>query len=241
MAYSPNQLTTKVGKSNTEVTINEVTNYPFEDQINFEISTKSTADFPLQLRVPAWCQAPVVKINGQNVDAPQNKGIITLDRTWRNKDKLTLQLPMAITTSNWGRNSRSIERGPLVYALKLEEKWEKGTDGKEGDYWNVFPKSAWNYGLLQTIVKEPAKNLQVKTVKPVASNFVWNLANAPLEITASAKKIPDWKIVNDVAPQPVTDRTGIYRGKIESKVEKITLVPYGCTKVRIVAFPVVPN
>ncbi|WP_199474066.1 beta-L-arabinofuranosidase domain-containing protein [Adhaeribacter pallidiroseus] len=241
MAYSPNQLKTKVGKNNTAVTINEVTNYPFEDVINFEISTKNTAAFSLQLRVPAWCQAPVVKINGQTVEAQQNAGVITLNRTWKNKDKVLLQLPMEVTTSNWGRNSRSIERGPLVYALKLEEKWEKGTDEKEGNYWNVFPKSAWNYGLLQNTVKEPAKNLQVKNSKPVSDSFVWNLANAPLEITAMAKKIPDWQIVNDVAPQPVTDRTGIYRGKVESNVEKITLVPYGCTKVRIVAFPVVPN
>jgi hypothetical protein len=183
----------------------------------------------------------VVTLNGQPVTPQQNGQIITINRTWKNRDKLTLQLPMAVTTSNWGRNSRTVERGPLVYALKLEEKWEKGTDEKEGDYWNVFPKSAWNYGLLQDVVKEPVKNLQVKNVKSVASSFMWNLANAPIEITASAKKIPDWQIVNDVAPQPVTDRTGIYRGKVEPAVEKITLVPYGCTKVRIVAFPVVPN
>ena len=167
--------------------------------------------------------------------------MVTINRTWKNKDKLTLQLPMEVTTSNWGRNSRTVERGPLVYALKLEEKWEKGTDEKEGEYLNVFPKTAWNYGLVQSIVKEPVKNLEVKKVKPITDKFIWNLQNAPLEITASAKKIPDWKIVNDVAPQPVTDRTGIYRGKVDNAVEKITLVPYGCTKVRIVAFPVVPH
>ncbi len=241
VAYSPNQLKANVGKSNTEVTINEITNYPFEDLITFEISTKNSANFPLQLRVPAWCQNPVVTLNGQSINPQPSGQIITINRTWKNKDKVTLQLPMTVTTSNWGRNSRTVERGPLVYALKLEEKWEKGTDEKEGDYWNVFPKSAWNYGLLQDIVKEPQKNLQVKNTKPVANNFVWNLANAPIEITASAKKIPDWQIVNSVAPQPVTDRTGIYRGTVEPTVEKITLVPYGCTKVRIVAFPVVPN
>jgi hypothetical protein len=79
----------------------------------------------------------------------------------------------------------------------------------------------------------------VNIVKQAGSDFVWNLAHAPVEITVGAKKIPDWKIVNDVAPQPVTARDGLYMGKVDSVSEKITLVPYGCTKVRIVAFPVV--
>lgn len=39
--------------------------------------------------------------------------------------------------------------------------------------------------------------------------------------------------------EPVTDRTGVYKGRVEDEVKKITLVPYGFTKVRIVAFPVV--
>lgn len=145
---------------------------------------------------------------------------------------------MEVTTSTWGRNSRAVERGPLVDALKLEEKWEKGHDEKEGDYYSVYPKSNWNYGLLQSIIKNPV-TLEVKMIKPVSDKFVWNLENAPIVIIASSKKIPSWKIVNDVAPQPVTDRSGIYRGKVNNKIEKITLIPYGCTKVRIVAFPVV--
>ncbi|HLL44468.1 MAG TPA: hypothetical protein VK369_15060, partial [Segetibacter sp.] len=166
--------------------------------------------------------------------------IITIENTWKTGDQLTLQLPMEVTTSNWGRNSRTIERGPLVYALKLEEKWEKGTDEKEGEYYTVFPKEDWNYGLIADVIKAPSKRSEVKKVKDIAHDFVWNLQHAPVEITVAAKKIPDWKAVEGVAHQPVTDRTGIYKGKVEDEVKKITLVPYGCTKVRIVAFPVVP-
>ena len=69
--------------------------------------------------------------------------------------------------------------------------------------------------------------------------FKWNLEHAPIEIVASAKKIPGWKAVDGVAHQPVTDRTGVYKGAVDNEVKKITLVPYGFTKVRIVAFPVV--
>lgn len=238
LAYSPNQLTTGVGASNTEVIINEVTNYPFDDKINFEISTKKPVNFPFKLRIPSWCKEAITSINGQKLRSDKGGQIITISRIWKNSDILTLHLPMEVTTSNWGKNSRTIERGPLVYALKLGERWEKGTEEKEGDYFSVYPTEDWNYGLLEEIVKNPKENLEVK-VKPLSDKFIWNLQNAPIEITASAKKIPQWKLVDGVAHQPVTDRTGIYKGMVEPEVKKITLVPYGFTKVRIVAFPVV--
>ncbi len=46
---------------------------------------------------------------------------------------------MEVKVSEWGRNSRAVDRGPLVYALKLKERWEKGHDEKEGDYFCVYP------------------------------------------------------------------------------------------------------
>ena len=239
LAYSPNQITARVGKDNSEVVINEVTNYPFEELVRFEITARKQTAFPLQLRIPKWCKNPTVTINGQALSIEQNGQLVIIDRAWKNGDKLILKLPMEVTTSNWGRNSRAIERGPLVYALKLEEQWQMGNEEAEGSYYSIFPKGDWNYGLLETIIKDPVKNLEVKNVKQVTGNFIWNLSHAPIEIIASAKKIPGWKLLNEVAPQPVTDRTGIYKGKVDDKVDKIILIPYGCTKVRIVAFPVV--
>jgi hypothetical protein len=238
LAYSPNQLTTDVGATRTQVVVNEVTNYPFDDIINFEISTKKAVAFPFKLRIPSWCKEAIVLLNGKTLRTEKGGQVITIDRLWENSDKLTLQLPMELTTSNWGKNSRTVERGPLVYALKLGERWEKANDEKEGDYFSVYPTEDWNYGLLEDIVKFPKQNLQVN-IKPFPQSFIWNLQNAPIEITASAKKIPDWTLVNGVAHQPVTDRTGVYKGTVDPEVKKITLVPYGFTKVRIVAFPVV--
>lgn len=237
--FSPNQITANVGASNTPVTIHEVTNYPFDDMISFDITAKKEVAFPFHIRIPAWCKEAVISINGEKPRNEKGGQIIILNRTWRDGDKVTVHLPMNVSTSNWGRNSRAVERGPLVYALKLEERWEKGTDEKEGDYFNVYPKGEWNYGLTEAIIKDPAKNLEVKMVKPVTDTFTWNIVHAPIEITASARKIPGWKIVNDVAPQPVSDRTGIFKGEVSDAIERITLIPYGCTKVRIVAFPVV--
>lgn len=239
LAYSPNQLTAKVGKDKTEVTINENTSYPFGDTIIFKISTEEEINFPLHLRIPSWCKEADITINGKSHQKEKGRQIVKIDRLWKNNDELQLKLPMEVITSECGRNSRAVEMGPLVYALKQEERWEKGHDEAEGDYYSVFPKGEWNYGLLKKIVDEPAANLEVSKVKTVDEQFIWNIASAPIEIYATAKKIPGWKIVNQVAPAPVTDRTGIFRGEVSEAEEKITLIPYGCTKVRVVAFPVV--
>ena len=236
--YSPSTVTTTVGKNATEVTIHETTGYPFSDQVQFRISTKKEVAFPFQLRIPSWCDEALVLLNGNPLQKEKGGRLVTVNRTWKDGDNLVLQLPMKIKTSSWGGNSRAVERGPLVYALKLEEQWERGIQEREGEYFSVYPKGDWNYGLLDSVVRDP-NNLQVREVRPVSDTFVWNLAHAPIEIAARAKKIPDWKIVQDVAPQPVTARDGLYMGPVDPAIHRITLVPYGCTKVRIVAFPVV--
>jgi DUF1680 family protein len=235
LSYAPNELKTIIGKN--EVVISETTNYPFEDRITFSFTTKKEVTIPLKLRIPSWCKEATLMLNGQPLRTEKGGQVITIDRTWKNNDKLVLQLPMNVTTSNWAKNSRTVERGPLVFALKLGERWEKGNEPKEGDYYSIYPTEDWNYGLTEEIVKDPSK-LQV-TVQQTPSPFVWNQKNAPIVITAQAKKIPNWKIVDGVAHQPVTDRNGIYKGEVNDQVETITLIPYGCTKVRIVAFPVV--
>jgi hypothetical protein len=238
LMYSPSQVTVDVGATRTQVVINEVTNYPFDDKITFDIATKKPVEFPFKLRIPTWCNEATIILNGKTLRTEKGGQIVSVERVWENLDKLTLQLPMEVTTSNWGRNSRTIERGPLVYALKVGERWEKANDEKEGDYFSVYPTEDWNYGLVDEIVKFPKNNLQVN-IKSFPKNFVWNVENAPIEITGSAKKIPNWKAVDGIAHQPVTDRTGYYKGQVEEEVKKITLVPYGFTKVRIVAFPVI--
>ena len=61
-----------------------------------------------------------------------------------------------------------------------------------------------------------------------------------LEIKLSAKQIPAWIINNDgVARIPVTTRDGFYQGAVDNKEQTITLIPYGCSKLRVVAFPLI--
>ena len=239
LAFSPNTLKTTVGERNTEIEVQEITSYPFDEKIKFHIKIATPVEFPFELRIPVWCGEAIIMLNGEKLRVEKGGQIITINRIWSNQDLLEVEFPMELSTSNWGKNSRAVERGPLVYALKINERWEKGFQENEGDYFSVFPESNWNYGLLQEVVKNPKANLKVKKVKTVTDDFIWNLDHAPIEITAPGKQIPGWIAVDGIAYQPVTARDGVYKGKVDDKIEQLTLVPIGCTKVRIVAFPVV--
>lgn len=235
LTYAPSELhATLAGK---EVIIRELTDYPFEDKITFRISTKNTASFPWKLRIPSWCKKANIFLNNQLLRTEAGGQVITINRLWKNNDELMLEFPMEIFTSNWAKNSRTIERGPLVYALKIKEEWEKGYHEQAGQYYSVFPRSPWNYGLLQDVIKNPAA-LKI-TLRPMPAQFVWNQSGAPIEITAAAKKIPMWNLQDGILYQPICDRSGIYQGIAADSIEHVSLIPYGCTKLRIVAFPVV--
>ncbi len=125
-----------------------------------------------------------------------------------------------------------------MYALKVDGDVSKHEIKEEGTYYEIRPTSDWNYGLPQSLVKDPVANTTVTVKKPVG--FVWNAGNAPIVITAKGRKIPAWTAVKGVAHQPVSARDGFYKGEVSDKEETLTLIPYGCSKLRIVAFPVVP-
>lgn len=249
--YSEGQVKAKVGNG-VEVTINETTKYPFEDQISFTVNTPKAVAFPLYLRIPEWCKAPVVKVNNKAIAvAAVAGGYVKLSNSWKNGDKVSLQLPMALKVRDWEKNksSVSVNYGPLTYSLKIDEdyvkkdsketaigdsQWQPGADPKKWPSYEIHPKSAWNYGLILD-PQNPEKSFTVvKKAWPKDNNPFTN-GNAPIELKAKGKLIPEWKIdqygLVDVLPKsPV---------KSNEAVTPLTLVPMGGARLRISAFPVV--
>lgn len=238
LVYGPNVLRTRAADG-TDLTIEEETAYPFEDRIRFTISASKTVTLPLEFRIPNWCKEATVSLNGQVLRTEKGGKTVRLQRTWKSGDKLELHFPMEVRTSNWARNSRTVERGPLVYALKIREQFTRLNHPQEGEYYEIQPQSDWNFGLPKKTIEKPAESLEVVT-RTMTYPFVWNADHAPVEIRATGRKIPAWKLVEGVARQPVTTREEVYQGEVDAASEPITLIPYGCTKLRVVAFPVVP-
>ncbi len=244
LVYAPAVASLRVAEG-AYAEITETTAYPFEDSIRFTIRFPgggSGHSFPFRLRIPHWCSAPALLLNGRPLAFTPENNLITLRQEWKNGDRLTLVLPMEITLTTWHENAVAVERGPLLFALGVKEKEEKVINtpdpGQYGDsYLEYRPLSPWNYGLPDTVAANPA--LFFTVIRKPAASFPWNRENAPLEIRTSGIRIPSWQLYNGSAgPLPWSN---MYKPELgpRPEAETITLLPYGCTILRISEFPVI--
>lgn len=245
LVYAPSEVTAQVGDG-SEVCITEKTFYPMDGNVELTVhftakdDRKTGVDFPLHLRIPGWCKEAVITVGGERQTA-QAGSVAVLRRVWREGDTVTLSLPMTVTTSRWCENSIAVERGPLVYGLKMEEEWKK-VDLPENEvpqfgkcYYEVTSPTKWNYGILAFDRNRMEEHFTVTVDKEkLAGNYPWNVENAPIQIKVKAKEIPSWTLYNEMAGPIPFDYF-----PTNSSVEEITLIPYGCTTLRISEFPVV--
>jgi len=234
--YAACEVRAKVG-SGTEVTIKEDTTYPFDGAVAFSLSMSSPAAFPLHLRVPAWCKHPDVTVNGKPLAvAGRPLSYIVIDRTWRPGDKVRLVLPMEVAVTRWekNKNSVSVNLGPVTFSLKIGEKYVRAGGTDPWPAWEILPTTPWNYGLVFDEKKAAAAFEIVRKPWP-ASGQPFALDDAPVELKAKARKIPNWKedyvgLVDRLQPSPV---------KSAEPVETVTLIPMGAARLRLAAFPTI--
>jgi DUF1680 family protein len=240
LVYSPSEVKAKVGNG-VEVSFKEETNYPFDENIRLTLTTAKKVAFPLDLRIPAWCNQASVKINGKVWKTVDGNQVVKLSREWSSGDVVELLLPMHVSKNTWYENSMSVERGPIVYALKIGTEVRTVKNDKDpvdygSSYEEVLPTSPWNYGLLNASDENFASGFKVESTGKV-SNYPWTMKNAPIQIVTKGKRIPSWTLYNEMAgPLPYSLTYGQEFGK---EAETIVLVPYGCTQLRISEFPVV--
>lgn len=240
LVYSASEVTAKVADGK-EVTFKEETNYPFDENIKFTLASKKAKalTFPFHLRIPAWCKNAVVKVNGQELQQAKGNQIVKIDRQWKNGDVVELQLPMHIYKNFWYENSVSVERGPLVYALKVGEETKLVKNDKDPiaygkEYIEVRPTTPWNYGLIALDDNKFQQSILID--KKNIPLYPWTPDNAPLILKAKAKRIPNWTLYNDMTG-PIPFSVIYNEGMPDQPEEVITLIPYGCSRLRISQFP----
>ncbi|QDU56205.1 glycoside hydrolase family 127 protein [Aeoliella mucimassa] len=108
-----------------QVTIHQSTDYPWNGSIHLKLQLDSPSEFTVRVRLPQWCDAPRLRVNGKPVDSPRvEQGYAVLTRQWSTGDAIQLELPLVpqlvhdnpLVTTNQGYVA--IERGPLVYCLE---------------------------------------------------------------------------------------------------------------------------
>jgi len=148
--------TAVIGLKDQAVKLALKTNYPWDGAVEIAVDPEKTARFGVNVRVPGWARnqgAPgdlyrymnkrdtkiALKVNGENVDLKLDKGFARIDRTWKARDVINLDIPMPIrrvlcnekVEANTARIA--IQRGPLVYCAEGKDNGGHALDIVLGD------------------------------------------------------------------------------------------------------------
>ena len=106
--------------------IRQETNYPSSGKISIYLDPASPARFPLQLRIPGWCNLATASINGTQWKKPIASGkFLSLDRIWAPGDQVVLemQMPFRLVLGRKRQSGRvAVMRGPVVFCLNPDQK-----------------------------------------------------------------------------------------------------------------------
>jgi len=235
--------------------------YPFSSMTSFKVTVKEGSHKRLMLRIPSWTKGYTLKINGRKQVKDEQNGYITIDV--QDNDLVELGFHMGLTMVSTPDNGFYYNYGPFLMTLKIEE--EEEIDTKElrqteaFPAYNIYPKSKWNYAVKRFAVDERP----VIKWKGIGKNPFWD--GYPLEITVKARELKNWDLVRIRNEKDIDNRVGegldrkqvecgapevkedllvtpripdynFVAGNLGEEME-ITLVPYGCTKLRLTVFP----
>lgn len=240
--YSPSTVKTKVAKG-VDIVVKETTKYPFEEKIEFSIEELAKeCEFSFVLRIPEWSTNTMVAVNGTAIEYTVDKdNLVSLNRVWKQGDAITLVFTPETKLSVWKENARAVERGPLVYSLKVNSQRRKveipeNQRGQGMFYYEDLPTSPWNYALIECRQENIDKHYIVDDSKSKDDIvYPWNEENAPITITTKGIRMKTWNEYNQMAgPLPYSIMHDTY---FEANTEDIKLIPYGCTTLRITEFP----
>lgn len=226
--YAPSSFTTKLKGSKNEITIQEETNYPFEETIRFRMKMKRSTPFSFWLRIPQWCKGASITVNGQAADIVCKAGtFVEVQRKFSDGDIIELKLPMKAKSVSMPYDGVAFERGPLVFSLNVKAQ-EEITETREHDGIKfqsriLTPLSEWNYAPVD------AENIEVVNSNDYSN--LWNPETTPVRLKVKAVTVTNWQLYRDnfTPYMPSVIRKG------EEKV--IELVPVGTTVLRMTVFP----
>ncbi|MFX1325909.1 MAG: glycoside hydrolase family 127 protein, partial [Promethearchaeota archaeon] len=133
--------------NNTQVLINQQTNFPWSGKVSIKLAMSKVLEFTLAIRIPGWARNKpvpsdlynylnsddmpiIIKVNQKIIDFQIEKGFTRIKRMWSNNDAVEIDFPMTIrrvvshekVETNIGMIA--LERGPIVYCLEQADNEE---------------------------------------------------------------------------------------------------------------------
>jgi len=237
VAYAPSRVRTQL--HGTWVGIDEATEYPFRNSVQFTVHPAHPVKFPLVLRIPDWSPQMQLSIDGASTQTIANPCdpashstcntsdlFYRIDRTWHAGDTVRVTFAMPPRVTHWYNRSVALERGPLVFSLPLGENWSslKHYAQKSND-WQITSSTPWNYALA---VPQCGITVRQLPLGPIP----FSAQNAAVQLQVWGRRLPQWKMVdNSAAPPPVSPVQSA------APLQRLTFIPYAAAKLRVTALP----
>ena len=111
----------KVNWMEKNIDLEQTTNFPMDNSVEFTISSKKKSPFNLKLLIPSWAKKAAVYINNekQNLEINSNS-YLSLNRVWKNNDKIKLvfQYDFYIKSMPEDKNVVALFYGPALLAFE---------------------------------------------------------------------------------------------------------------------------
>ncbi len=238
-----------------DIAITEETLYPFRNSVRFILNCNK--NFTFYLKFPIWCKKARLLVNDKAIEFEVNEnGYIPVTRNWSIGDKIEIFFDVEINVIKVDDSDSSskfpiaIKYGALLYSYHIPEKWCKTAGSpmtKLPDDWswyNVMPdftesnvedaherlvrrreQYSWNIALDENL---SVKDFKIEEIEP--TGYVWS--DPCIALHTHCYKAP---YIN----APYETKTFEPIGQYQYITEKLplTVVPYGCTNLRITYFP----
>ncbi|MCQ2399457.1 MAG: glycoside hydrolase family 127 protein [Clostridia bacterium] len=236
------------------IKIDEITDYPFVNKVRFVI--RSDKEFAFYLKIPNWCKGYTLTVNNveQKGQKPE-RGYIKLKKAFVFGDEIEITFDAEINVIRVNdeyanKKPLAVKYGALVFSYPIPEKWESVHGRSETvlpDGWSWFDVKpdfneapvpdlreriglrrnmiSWNFALDENLSKD---DFQIEYTG--AKGYAWE--EPKIKLHTHAYKAPYL-----IPPYPEHASESYEKYNTVTERQEITLVPYGCTNLRITYFP----
>ncbi len=226
-SYIPCDITTDVRGLQVRVSVDGM--YPFRDTVKITVAPSSPFSFPLYLRIPGWVDSAEITADGRKYFAPRGK-FYKLEGTWEGTTVITVSLKSSFKLESRPSGWYVLNRGPLLYSMPVDERWipaEKSMYSAPYLDYSVIPVSDWKYAFCGW--SSSSFPVEIKE-NDMDVDYIFSPETPPVEIRVNARKL-EWSEIKNSAGIPDLTKLG--------EEEKIKMIPYGCTNLRMTEMPLV--